>query len=232
MASRPPMAAITDSWLFSWTSASARRSASKSPTKCSMSTHTVGIGPPAPAASRSSGSRAANRPSPAPRSSMASKPSRCACSHLAVTVSPCRYCSCTASRTGCLISQHLAPARHLRIPPYSTRSPPESQPGLPPTTVPRLVVQVASVPSLPDARCSSRFRAEVQDDLQQVGGRVVQELVRLGRPLGGQHVGDQGQRVQPAAGAQLHHRRVQPLAGAGPPGHRGGPPPLRGGPPG
>ena len=55
--------------------------------------------------------------------------------------------------------------------------------------------------------------AEVEDDLHQVVGRVVQQRVRLGGLLGREHMGDQRQRVQPAAGAQLHHGGVQALPG-------------------
>ena len=60
----PPISAITESCERSWATASRRRSASNAPMKCSMSTHTDGIGTPSRAAWRSSGSRSRNAKSP------------------------------------------------------------------------------------------------------------------------------------------------------------------------
>ena len=57
----PPSSAMTESWDRICVIASARRSASNAPKKCSMSTHTVGMTTPAGAARRSSGSRFAQR---------------------------------------------------------------------------------------------------------------------------------------------------------------------------
>ena len=164
MASRPPIAAITDSWDFSWASASARRSGVEVADEV-QHLHAHGghrhagrrgrllqLGQPGrePALAR-----------PAQLDRVEAEPLRRAPTS-SIIVSPGRYCSCTASRTGCLMR---ASGRKSRI--TCSRS-----------------AGGWSSSAYASAACSA-----------------------------GMHVGDQRQRVQPAAGAQLHHGRVQPLAG-------------------
>src|SRR5215207_952827 len=143
---------MTESSSFMPSRALRRLSASKSPMKWSIITQTEGITTPASRAFRSSGSRAVNPPPPAPRSSMPSKPARCAFENFSTRSSPSTMCSWTA-------------------------------------------------------RC--QVMSELQNDLEGLARRPVEEIKGFRRVGRGYDVRDQLGEVEPSGGREGHERALQ-----------------------